>query len=283
MSPDSGEDLVVRARNGVAGLQSHPGVFTSQGIAPRWAVGPVPQRGDLPRATMGPPPAPKKRSSSTMQRGAQERLHEDHRQSPCHLGGSWTPCGMASGAGRINEVGSSHHHHRPSAPDQVTLCFVGLPVRSVVASGMQVDELVRDIQLHQVGDSALDTDDVDRLFDHSADVRFAGRPRALRAAAASRTQSTLIWPPHCPPSGVPGNCGNCSASSPVATRSSLPPWTRRSPTSVSGSPSRSAANCPVRLRGRARSMRRRLPVTRPQRGCDPLTVRAAANGPATGS
>jgi hypothetical protein len=98
---------------------------------------------------------------------------------------------MASGAGRINEVGSSHHHHRPSAPDQVTLCFVGLPVRSVVASGMQVDELVQDIQLHQVGDSALDTDDVDRLFDHSADVRFAGRPGALRAAAASRTRFDL--------------------------------------------------------------------------------------------
>jgi hypothetical protein len=55
MSPDSGEDLVVRARNGVAGLQRHPGVFTSQGIAPRWAVGPAPQRGDSPPATLRPP------------------------------------------------------------------------------------------------------------------------------------------------------------------------------------------------------------------------------------
>ncbi len=85
-------------------------------------------------------------------------------------------------------------HHRPPAPDQVTLCFVGLPVRSVVASGIQVDELVRDVQLHQVGDSALDAGDSDRLFDlldHSADVRFAGRHAAMRAGAAGRTRFDL--------------------------------------------------------------------------------------------
>jgi hypothetical protein len=64
--------------------------------------------------------------------------------------------------------------------------FLGLPVRAAVSSGIQVDELVRELQLDT--DRTLGADDAasSRLFgllDRSASLRLAGRHAALRAAA----------------------------------------------------------------------------------------------------
>lgn len=71
----------------------------------------------------------------------------------------------------------------PSAADDIHLDLRSLPVRTAVASGVQVDELVRDLQLGP--DLGSDPDviaELYRLLDASAPARLGGRHAALRAA-----------------------------------------------------------------------------------------------------
>lgn len=69
-----------------------------------------------------------------------------------------------------------------------------MPVRAAIASGVQVDELVREIQLNQ---SQLDPADLGVLMDlleRSARPRLLGRQAAFRAAAAGDSSYTLHAP-----------------------------------------------------------------------------------------
>jgi hypothetical protein len=80
-------------------------------------------------------------------------------------------------------------HHAASEAHPVTFVFLALPVRAAVASGIQVDELVRDLQLDTEGSLGPDEGTIFRLFDlldRSASIRLAGRHGALRAAAEGR-------------------------------------------------------------------------------------------------
>lgn len=77
----------------------------------------------------------------------------------------------------------------PPAPrDGVHLSFRDVPVGPSVASGIQVEELIRAIQLG-LADDVLDDDERRRFFsllDRSASVRLPGRYAAFRAAAAGQ-------------------------------------------------------------------------------------------------
>ena len=69
---------------------------------------------------------------------------------------------------------------------QRTVALLSVPVRHAVASGMQVDELVREFQLG-LFDAAVTDDERSRfydLLDRSAPARLAGRRAALDASAA---------------------------------------------------------------------------------------------------
>jgi len=82
-------------------------------------------------------------------------------------------------------------HHRTVAPGQ-SLSFPGLPVRAAVASGIQVDEVVRELQLALLGPGP--AEEPTRLFElleRSAPVRLAGRYAALQAAAECHTRFDL--------------------------------------------------------------------------------------------
>lgn len=71
----------------------------------------------------------------------------------------------------------------PERPDGLRLQFMGLPVREAVASGIQIDDLVRQLQLQP---ELLSADELDRFFqllDLSAPARLTGRQAAFRAAA----------------------------------------------------------------------------------------------------
>lgn len=71
----------------------------------------------------------------------------------------------------------------PPSPDDIHLDLRSLPVRTAVASGVQVDELVRDLQLGPTGDSdPAVIAELYRLLDASAPARLGGRHAALRAA-----------------------------------------------------------------------------------------------------
>lgn len=71
----------------------------------------------------------------------------------------------------------------PSADDDVHLDLRSLPVRTAVASGVQVDELVRDLQLGpELGRDPEAIATLYSLLDASAPARLGGRHAALRAA-----------------------------------------------------------------------------------------------------
>lgn len=72
---------------------------------------------------------------------------------------------------------------RSPAADDVHLHLRSLPVRTAVASGIQVDELVRDLQLgpERGGEPAVIAE-LYHLLDTSAPARLGGRHAALRAA-----------------------------------------------------------------------------------------------------
>jgi len=98
-------------------------------------------------------------------------------------GDRWTPPVISVG-----------HRHEPDSA-LVSLHLLGLPVRAAVASGVQVDELVRDLQLRASQDVVAD-DERDRLYellDASASPRLAGRHAALRAAAMGLERFDLAF------------------------------------------------------------------------------------------
>ncbi|HEY3844925.1 MAG TPA: ATP-binding protein [Acidimicrobiales bacterium] len=74
----------------------------------------------------------------------------------------------------------------PRSPDAVELLFLGLPTRAAVSSGIQVEDVVRGVQLEFSKESARPDDRVSRLFDlldRTASVRLSGRHAALLASA----------------------------------------------------------------------------------------------------
>jgi anti-sigma regulatory factor (Ser/Thr protein kinase) len=80
---------------------------------------------------------------------------------------------------------------RHATPEAFTLQLLGMPVRAAIASGIQVDELVRELQLDP---SRLDADDRDRLYellDRSASPRLIGRHQAFMAAAEGKQHFAL--------------------------------------------------------------------------------------------
>jgi anti-sigma regulatory factor (Ser/Thr protein kinase) len=73
----------------------------------------------------------------------------------------------------------------PAVGAVVEVTFSNLPVRAAVASGIQTEEVIREIQLDQ-GAAGWPSTEVEALFDlldRSAGPRLAGRHAALRAAA----------------------------------------------------------------------------------------------------
>jgi hypothetical protein len=77
-------------------------------------------------------------------------------------------------------------HSVEGQPGDVTMRMQNMPVRAAVGSGVQVDELVRELQLGPLGRvaTAEEVAELFRLLDVSAPVRLAGRHAALQAAAA---------------------------------------------------------------------------------------------------
>ncbi len=84
-------------------------------------------------------------------------------------------------------------HQLPVATG-LPLHYSGLPVRTAVASGIQVDEIVRELQLALLraerGQAPIEARLFD-LLDRSAPVRLNGRYAALRAASEGRSRFDL--------------------------------------------------------------------------------------------
>jgi hypothetical protein len=83
--------------------------------------------------------------------------------------------------------------HRAERPRGRLLCFLGLPVRAAVASGIQTDEAAREVQLAELALPTTGTPQARLLtvLDESAPLRLAGRFAALRAAAEGRERFDL--------------------------------------------------------------------------------------------
>jgi hypothetical protein len=83
--------------------------------------------------------------------------------------------------------------HRADPPRGRVVCFLGLPVRAAVASGIQTDEAARQVQLAELDRPTTGTLDARllTLLDESAPLRLAGRFAALRAAAEHRDRFDL--------------------------------------------------------------------------------------------
>ena len=83
----------------------------------------------------------------------------------------------------------------PVEGNTVALHFVDLPVRAAVASGIQTEEVIREIQLDQglgTHGAPIEVAPFFSLVDRSAPVRLAGRHAALRAAALGRDRFDLV-------------------------------------------------------------------------------------------
>jgi hypothetical protein len=83
-------------------------------------------------------------------------------------------------------------HTRRQALDLIHFNFLNMPVRAAVASGIQVEEVIREIQFDR-GSSGV-TPNIARLFtllDGSASVRLSGRHQALIAAGEGRLHFDL--------------------------------------------------------------------------------------------
>jgi anti-sigma regulatory factor (Ser/Thr protein kinase) len=80
---------------------------------------------------------------------------------------------------------------RATPSDARPLRLAGMPVRAAIASGVQVDELVREIQLRQSQLAPTDLDLLMDLLERSARPRLLGRQAAFRAAAAGESTYTL--------------------------------------------------------------------------------------------
>ncbi|HVS69143.1 MAG TPA: SpoIIE family protein phosphatase [Mycobacteriales bacterium] len=79
----------------------------------------------------------------------------------------------------------------PSVPDTMTVTLIGMPIRPAIASGVQVDELVREIQLHRAEVAAADLEQLFELLERTARPRLLGRQAAFKAAAEGKTSYTL--------------------------------------------------------------------------------------------
>jgi len=103
----------------------------------------------------------------------------------------WAEIGSTQPASPTEPIVTLAHADRAST-GAVEFRLENLPVRTAVASGVQVDELVRELQL---GHLDLESDEgasqLYELLDQSAAARFAGRSAALRAAAAGQTRFDL--------------------------------------------------------------------------------------------
>ena len=99
---------------------------------------------------------------------------------------------------------TGHAHEGPSAPTIVVghqaepvpgtrYRFRDLPVRAAVASGIQTDEVAREVQLAELAHPTEGTTTARllELLDASASLRLAGRYSALRAAAEGRDRFDL--------------------------------------------------------------------------------------------
>ena len=76
---------------------------------------------------------------------------------------------------------------RPAAPqrhDLVHLRFMGLPVRTAIASGLDLDDAIRDMQMQAASAGTDELRALLNLVDRSAPLRLAGRHAALHAAGA---------------------------------------------------------------------------------------------------
>jgi anti-sigma regulatory factor (Ser/Thr protein kinase) len=83
--------------------------------------------------------------------------------------------------------------HRAEPPRGHVICYLDLPVRAAVASGIQTDEAAREVQLAELARPTTGTPQARmlELLDESAPIRLAGRFAALRAAAEDRDRFDL--------------------------------------------------------------------------------------------
>lgn len=82
---------------------------------------------------------------------------------------------------------------RPDHPGPV-VTLIGLPVRAAIASGAQVDDLLRQLQLSPGQLSEEDRAAFHRLLERSAGPRLTGRHEAFRAAGEDLEQYTCELP-----------------------------------------------------------------------------------------
>jgi hypothetical protein len=83
-------------------------------------------------------------------------------------------------------------HDRDAEPGPVKLSLLSMPVRLAIISGVQVEELVREIQFGP--DGILTPGELTRLYDlldRTSHPRLAGRYAAMRAAGANETRFDL--------------------------------------------------------------------------------------------
>jgi hypothetical protein len=83
---------------------------------------------------------------------------------------------------------------RPAGTGLLTLRFLDLPVRAAVSSGIQTEEVIREIQLDQGSTARRPASEFAHFFalvDRTAPVRLAGRHAALQAAAEGRDRFEL--------------------------------------------------------------------------------------------
>lgn len=83
-------------------------------------------------------------------------------------------------------------HSEEEPPDTVELRFDGLPVRTAVASGVQVEEAVRYVQLEGASLRETDRQRLLDLLDASASARLGGRHAALKASASDELWFDLV-------------------------------------------------------------------------------------------
>jgi hypothetical protein len=79
----------------------------------------------------------------------------------------------------------------PTADNVYRLRFLGLPVRAAIASGVDVDEAIRDVQVESAHASSGDLHDLLDLVDRTASVRLAGRHAAFYASSLNQVQFDL--------------------------------------------------------------------------------------------
>jgi hypothetical protein len=80
---------------------------------------------------------------------------------------------------------------RRPGPDAFTVRLLGMPVMPAIASGVQVDETVRELQLGSGRLSPSDRDRLHDLLDRSAAPRLLGRQEAFRASAEGKSSFTV--------------------------------------------------------------------------------------------